>query len=114
MLADSSSVHSDEDNYDDVKSTVANYQSARSQHYDQYRPAISPGAPSNPVSSSQSASTYYIPIYTRSIFSLFVCLFVTFLKQIMYLKSAYCLLCVYFISHLKVIYLSISKAHVYI
>ena len=50
FVADSSSIHSDEDNYDDVKSTVANYHSARSQHYDQYRPAISPGAPSNPVS----------------------------------------------------------------
>lgn len=49
---DASSIHSDEDNYDDVKSTVANYQSARSQHYDQYRPAISPGGPSNPISPS--------------------------------------------------------------
>ena len=48
--SDASSIHSDEDNYDDVKSTVANYQSARSQHYDQYRPAISPGGPSNPIS----------------------------------------------------------------
>ena len=48
--SDASRIHSDEDNYDDVKSTVANYQSARSQHYDQYRPAISPGGPSNPIS----------------------------------------------------------------
>lgn len=51
-MTDASSIHSDEDNYDDVKSTVANYQSARSQHYDQYRPAISPGGPSNPISPS--------------------------------------------------------------
>lgn len=53
LTTDNSSIHSDEDNYDDVKSTVAsNYQSARSQHYDQYRPAICPGGPSNPVSPS--------------------------------------------------------------
>ena len=53
FCADNSSIHSDEDNYDDLKSTAAsNYQSARSQHYDQYRPAICPGGPSNPVSPS--------------------------------------------------------------
>ena len=53
LLVDSSSIHSDEDNYDDIKSTVHNFQSARSQHYDQYRPAITPGGPSNPVSPSK-------------------------------------------------------------
>lgn len=59
LFIDASSIHSDEDNYDDVKSTVANYQSARSQHYDQYRPAISPGGPSNPISPGMSA--VYVP-----------------------------------------------------
>jgi hypothetical protein len=53
VFLDSSSIHSDEDNYDDIKSTVHNFQSARSQHYDQYRPAITPGGPSNPVSPSK-------------------------------------------------------------
>jgi len=60
LLTDASSIHSDEDNYDDVKSTVANYQSARSQHYDQYRPAISPGGPSNPISPSGELFSFLI------------------------------------------------------
>jgi hypothetical protein len=56
---DSSSIHSDEDNYDDIKSTVHNFQSARSQHYDQYRPAITPGGPSNPVSPSKICFCFF-------------------------------------------------------
>ena len=64
FLIDASSIHSDEDNYDDVKSTVANYQSARSQHYDQYRPAISPGAPSNPISPSGELFSFFCFLLT--------------------------------------------------
>ena len=67
-FADSSSIHSDEDNYDDIKSTVHNYQSARSQHYDQYRAAmttaLSPALSSaihspNPVSPSNGLCLFY-------------------------------------------------------
>lgn len=40
---------------------MANYQSARSQHYDQYRPAISPGGPpSHPVITGKNIFFFYL------------------------------------------------------